>query len=197
MLHPPRAMNVRRMAATCAVVLVSLAACTAAAHHRDPASPSTHSSQTSVGQLGPGDGYIPDGQSLSPFDSKLPAVVNLDPTLRAAIQHAATDAAADGVTMVMNSGWRSKRYQQSLLDAAITTYGSRLEARKFVNTPAKSTHVRGKAVDVGPTDADSWLSQHGAAYGLCQIYGNEMWHYEVAVRPGGTCPAPISDASAG
>ena len=27
--------------------------------------------------------------------------------------------------------------------------------------------------------ATAWLSEHGAAYGLCQIYGNEPWHYEL------------------
>ena len=38
--------------------------------------------------------------------------------------------------------------------------------------------------------AAAWLSARGAAYGLCQIYGNEPWHYELrpaAVEHG--CPA--------
>lgn len=142
------------------------------------------------------DGYIVDGETLSPFDDH-PAILNLDPDLRPAIRHAATDAKADGVEMVINSGWRSKRYQQSLLDEAIVTYGSEKEARKWVNTPEKSTHVTGDAVDVGYTDADYWLIQHGSDYGLCQIYANEIWHFELAVEPGDTCPAPISDATAG
>ena len=37
----------------------------------------------------------------------------------------------------------------------------------------------GDAVDIGPLDATAWLSEHGADYGLCQIYGNEPWHYEL------------------
>jgi zinc D-Ala-D-Ala carboxypeptidase len=49
-------------------------------------------------------------------------------------------------------------------------------------------------VDVLPTRADDWLIQHGDAYGLCQSYANEMWHFELSVAPGGTCPAPASDA---
>ena len=39
-----------------------------------------------------------------------------------------------------------------------------------------------------------WLSEHGAAYGLCQIYDNEPWHYELrpeAVEYG--CPATYAD----
>ena len=63
--------------------------------------------------------------------------------------------------------------------------------------PAESSHVTGDAVDVGPTDADSWLSQHGSEYGLCQIYANEPWHFELATVPGGTCPAMTSNAAGG
>ena len=64
-----------------------------------------------------------------------------------------------------------------------------------MNTPERSTHVRGLAVDVGPTDAAYWLIQHGAEYGLCQIYANEIWHFERVVRPGGTCPPLLPDAT--
>lgn len=143
------------------------------------------------------DGYIADGEELSPFATDYPAVGNLAPDLLAAVQHAATDAARDGVDLMITSGWRSARYQQALLDAAIAQYGSEAEARRWVNTPAKSTHVTGKAVDIGPTAADLWLRQHGNRYGLCQIYANEPWHYELATEPGGICPPPLADASAG
>jgi hypothetical protein len=54
--------------------------------------------------------------------------------------------------------------------------------------------VSGDAVDIGPADATQWLSAHGAAYGLCQIYGNEPWHYELrpeAIADG--CPPTYSD----
>jgi zinc D-Ala-D-Ala carboxypeptidase len=143
------------------------------------------------------DGYIADGEGLSPFATDYPAVGNLAPELLAAVQHASTDAARDGVGLIITSGWRSVRYQQSLLDAAIAQYGSEAEARRWVNTPEKSTHVTGKAVDIGPTAADLWLRQHGNQYGLCQIYTNELWHYELATEPGGICPRLIADASAG
>jgi hypothetical protein len=56
-------------------------------------------------------------------------------------------------------------------------------------------HVTGKAVDVGPTDAAYWLAQHGARYGLCQIYANEIWHFERVIEPGETCPEQLPDAS--
>jgi hypothetical protein len=47
-----------------------------------------------------------------------------------------------------------------------------------VATPDTSAHVSGDAVDIAPFDATAWLSEHGAEYGLCQIYSNEPWHYE-------------------
>lgn len=151
----------------------------------------------SEADLGTEDGYIPDGESVSPYADDLPTIANLDLDLRNALQRAAADAAADGVDMLVTDGWRSERYQQLLLDNAIRNYLSEEEARKWVKTPEESTHVQGLAVDIGPTDADSWLSQHGSDYGLCQTYGNEMWHFELAVRPGEMCPAPLNDASAG
>jgi hypothetical protein len=54
--------------------------------------------------------------------------------------------------------------------------------------------VSGDAVDIGPFDATAWLSEHGAHYGLCQIYRNESWHYEL--RPEATsrgCPRMYAD----
>jgi D-alanyl-D-alanine carboxypeptidase len=54
--------------------------------------------------------------------------------------------------------------------------------------------VTGDAVDIGPADARAWLAADGAAYGLCQIYRNEPWHYElrrVAIEHG--CPAMYAD----
>jgi LAS superfamily LD-carboxypeptidase LdcB len=63
-----------------------------------------------------------------------------------------------------------------------------------VATPNKSAHVSGDAVDIGPSGAAAWLSEHGAEYGLCQIYGNEPWHYELrpeAIDHG--CPPMYAD----
>ncbi|GAB2451696.1 hypothetical protein HD599_002469 [Conyzicola lurida] len=147
--------------------------------------------------LGVDDGFIESGGSVSPFADELPAIANLEPALRAAMQDAATAAIADGVEFVVTSGWRSAAYQQLLFDDAVRNYASEEIARQFVLGPERSKHVTGEAVDIGRTDANSWLSQHGADYGLCQTYANEMWHFELATTPGGECPAQLSDASAG
>jgi D-alanyl-D-alanine carboxypeptidase len=144
--------------------------------------------------IGVDDGFIENAESISPFADDLPSIANLEPELRSAMQNAATDAIADGVPFVITSGWRSAAYQQHLLDDAVHEYGSVEAAGEFVLPPEESKHVTGEAVDVGYTDANSWLSQHGDDYGLCQIYANEMWHFELATNPGGECPAQLPNA---
>lgn len=145
--------------------------------------------------VGSADGQIAEVERVSPLDDHHPAVTNLDPALRDAIRAAATAAAQDGVEMWVTSGWRTPRLQQQLLDAATIHYASLEEALKWVDTPERSTHVIGKGVDIGPTDADSWLSQHGNNFGLCQTFANEMWHFELAVAPGEVCPSPALHAA--
>jgi hypothetical protein len=129
------------------------------------------------GALGEADGAVPDGTTV--FDDRVAGVGNLDPGLLGALRRAATDAAAAGVTLVVDSGWRSAAYQQQLLDDAISRYGSEGEAARWVASPKSSAHVSGDAVDLGPSSATAWLSEHGAAYGLCRTYGNEPWHFEL------------------
>jgi zinc D-Ala-D-Ala carboxypeptidase len=128
------------------------------------------------GALGEADGAVPDGTTV--FDDEIPGVANLDPDLLGALRQAATDAADDGVEFFVDSGWRSPEYQNQLLREAVSEYGSEEEAARWVATAETSAHVSGDAVDIGP-DATAWLSEHGAEYGLCQIYGNEPWHYEL------------------
>ena len=142
--------------------------------------------------LGEADGALPKGTPV--FDDEVPGVANLDPALLGALRQSATAALSDGVVFVVDSGWRSPAYQEHLFDEAVSEYGSEREAARWVATPTTSAHVSGDAVDIGPRDAAAWLSDHGAAYGLCQIYGNEPWHFELrpeAVDRG--CPLMYAD----
>jgi zinc D-Ala-D-Ala carboxypeptidase len=141
---------------------------------------------------GEADGAVPDG--VTAFDDETPAVANLDPDLLGALRQAAADAADDEVEIFVNSGWRSPEYQEQLLREAISEYGSEEEASRWVATPDTSAHVSGDAADIAPSDAAAWLSEHGAGYGLCQIYSNEPWHYELrleALEDG--CPPMYGD----
>jgi hypothetical protein len=138
-------------------------------------------------------GAVPEGTTV--FDDRVPGVAALDPDLLDALRRAAAYAADDGVRFVVDSGRRSPAYQERLLDEAIARYGSRAEAARWVATPSTSAHVSGDAIDLG-AEAAEWLSRHGAGYGLCPVYGNEPWHYEL--RPeaiGSGCPPPYADPS--
>jgi D-alanyl-D-alanine carboxypeptidase len=186
-------------------VLVAIVAIAAALGSKSPApSLSTASSPSSAtppversggeqrGALGEAGGAVPDGTGV--FDDEVPGVANLDPALLGALRQAATAAADEGVEFVVDSGWRSPEYQKRLLDQAVQKYGSAAKAARWVAAPNRSAHVSGHAVDIGPSAAAAWLSAHGAAYGLCQIYGNEAWHYELrpeAIDHG--CPSMYAD----
>jgi zinc D-Ala-D-Ala carboxypeptidase len=188
-----------------AALLAVLGAVAALIGHRSPPpipSPTTLARQLTVaagdhfhrepgsGALGTAGGALPDDASV--FDDHYPGITRLHPDLLSALRRAATDAGA--IRFVVNSGWRSPAYEDELRREAVARYGSEQEAARWVATGTTSQHVSGDAVDVGPTAADSWLAQHGAAYGLCQIYANEPWHYEL--RDGAAthgCPQMYAD----
>lgn len=131
---------------------------------------------------------------MTPFDDDVAAVAHLDPDLLDSLRRAATAATRAGITLVINSGWRSPEYQEQLLHDAVATYGSADEAARWVATAETSPHVQGDAVDIGSYDAVTWLAENGATYGLCQIYDNEAWHFELrstAVSTG--CPRKYFD----
>lgn len=192
------------MLGTLAVGLVVLTAGIIGAFVAQSASSSAHSlsglphgdlareTSEADGAVTEADGVLPDGVTV--FDDRYPGVANLEPDLLRALRDAATDAADDGLEFSITSGWRSSEYQDQLLVEAVSVYGSEAEAARWVATADTSAHVSGAAVDIGTVDAMTWLSEYGAEYGLCQIYGNEPWHYELnpqAVARG--CPPVYAD----
>jgi LAS superfamily LD-carboxypeptidase LdcB len=133
-------------------------------------------------------------RGLRVFERESPTITNLDPDLRRALRQAARDAAKYKVEIVVNSGWRSPDYQERLFRQAVSQYGSKAKASRWVATASTSSHVSGHAVDIGPSRATAWLAKHGAKYRLCQIYRNEPWHYELrpeAIDSG--CPTMFAD----
>jgi D-alanyl-D-alanine carboxypeptidase len=188
-----RRIRIRRIRVAC--LLVAIAAVAAAFGYQSAASSSsTAAAPIDVprsehrGAPGEAESAVPD------FDDANPGVANLDPDLLGALRQAAADAAGDGVELFVESGWRSPEYQEQLFQEAVSKYGSEEEAARWVAAPNASAHVSGDAVDIGPSDARAWLSEHGAEHGLCQIYGNEPWHYELrpqAVDHG--CPPVYAD----
>ena len=142
-----------------------------------------------------GTGGKPRFRAAVHLPSSEASIRRVDPDLRAAFTSAAYDARVDGVTLVVNSGWRSRAHQERLFDEAVQEYGSEEAAHRFVATPDASAHVTGDALDIGPREGAAWLGIHGSAYGLCQVFANEAWHFELATSPGGTCPEMLPDSS--
>ena len=135
-----------------------------------------------------GTGMEAELEGVTAFDD-IPAVTRIDPELLRALQKATTDAAHEDVTVEVTSGWRSPEYQDRLLEEAVTKYGSREEAARWVASSKTSAHVSGDAVDIGGFEAMLWMKTNGPAYGLCQIYDNEPWHFELRPEaPTQGCP---------
>ncbi|MER5303058.1 M15 family metallopeptidase [Streptomyces lasiicapitis] len=186
------------LTAVIAVIIVALThqsqkASSSASGPPSSAGPPSHSGQGDRrGALGEDDSVVPDGVTV--FNDAIPGVTKLDPGLLKALRQAATAAADDGVEFYVNSGRRSPEYQDRLLREAVSKYGSEDEAARWVATASTSPHVSGDAVDIGRTDATEWLSEHGAEYGLCQIYRNEPWHYELRTEAiDRDCPRMYAD----
>nr|WP_232541371.1 M15 family metallopeptidase [Nocardia bovistercoris] len=133
-----------------------------------------------------------DQREVQPF---APGTDGLSAPLALAYTLAEDTAHSEGVPLRINSGYRTHAEQQALWEDGIATYGSPEAARRWVLPPEESTHVAGKAIDVGPQEGASWLEARGSRWGLCRTYLNEWWHFEVATVPGTKCPAPRPDAS--
>lgn len=141
-------------------------------------------------------GYLADGETLTAFDVTNPVVGRLNPALLSAVQEATHAAAAEGIEVLINSGWRSRGFQQRLFEDGVRSYGSVELAEQFVASPDVSLHVTGDAVDVGGPGAAAWMSRNGPRFGLCQVYANELWHYELSADDSGRCP-PMKPNAAG
>ncbi|WP_460724033.1 M15 family metallopeptidase [Nocardia heshunensis] len=141
------------------------------------------------------------GQATSPLAHRgMPTFIagtteGLDPGLAAAYNAAAAAANAAGVSLWITSGYRTWAEQEALWEDGIQTYGSPEAARRWVLPPNESTHVTGQAIDVGPREGAQWLEDNGDHWGLCRMYDNEWWHFELATYPDGPQPARLPDAS--
>ncbi|WP_426519041.1 M15 family metallopeptidase [Diaminobutyricibacter sp. McL0618] len=165
---------------------ISLAGCGAGSEL-----PATVQDATSTAQLSDADGYISTGDAL-PLTSDKPAIAKLNPALLAALRSADRAAGAErGIAITIAEGWRSERYQDLLFERAVQKYGSEEEAPKWAKRGTDSAHVTGRAVDVATADAMDFLNRFGSRWGLCQVYANEIWHFEMLTTAGGTCP-PMS-----
>ena len=139
--------------------------------------------------LGLADGAVPDGVTV--FDDEVPAVANLDAAFLAALRRAASDAGGDGVQLHVNSGWRSRAYQEQLLREAVSEYGSEEEAARWVSTPDTSLHVSGDAIDIGGAGATPGCPTTAPATGCARSTTTSPGTSSCAPTPSTTAARPV------
>jgi len=103
------------------------------------------------------------------------------PDVAAAYDRMAAAAAADGVTLIVVSGFRSDAEQAELFAAHPDP--------KWVAPPGTSLHRCATELDLGPESAYGWLAANAGRFGFLQRYSWESWHFGFTAGP-----APCSEA---
>ena len=103
------------------------------------------------------------------------------PDVAAAFDAMEKAAAAAGIDLVVNSGFRSDAEQATLFAAHPDP--------RWVAPPGHSLHRCATELDLGPEPAYGWLAEHATEFGFVQRYSWEPWHYGFAAGP-----APCSEA---
>ncbi len=97
------------------------------------------------------------------------------PDVAAAFDRMAAAASSAGVTLAINSGFRSDAEQAALFAA---NPDPRMVAR-----PGTSLHRCGTELDLGPSSAYGWLAANAGRFGFVQRYSWEAWHYGFTAGP--------------
>jgi hypothetical protein len=91
------------------------------------------------------------------------------PDVAAAFDRMAAAAAGAGMSLVVNSGFRSDAEQAALFAAHPDP--------TWVAPPGQSLHRCATELDLGPEGAYGWLAANATRFGFVQRYSWEPWHY--------------------
>ena len=97
------------------------------------------------------------------------------PDVAAAFDRMALAAARDGVTLAINSGYRSDAEQAALFAANPDP--------RWVAPPGQSLHRCGTELDLGPPSAYGWLAANAGRFGFLKRYSWEPWHFGFVAGP--------------
>jgi hypothetical protein len=103
------------------------------------------------------------------------------PDVGAAFDRMAAAASGAGLSLVVNSGFRSDAEQAALFAAHPDP--------TWVAPPGRSLHRCATELDLGPETAYGWLAANASRFGFVQRYSWEAWHYGFTAGP-----APCSAA---
>jgi hypothetical protein len=91
-------------------------------------------------------------------------------------------ARRDGVTLVINSGYRSDAEQAKLFAQHPDPH--------WVAPPGHWLHRYGTELDLGPPSAYGWLARNAGRFHFVRRYEWEPWHYGYGINPRSAPPAP-------
>ncbi|HEX7278601.1 MAG TPA: D-alanyl-D-alanine carboxypeptidase family protein [Solirubrobacterales bacterium] len=97
------------------------------------------------------------------------------PDVAAAYDQMAVAARADGIVLLVVSGFRSDAEQAELFAAHPDP--------TWVAPPGQSLHRCATELDLGPSSAYGWLASNATRFGFVQRYSWEAWHYGFSSGP--------------
>jgi hypothetical protein len=98
-------------------------------------------------------------------------------------------AQADGLALLITSGYRSDAEQAILF--------ARHPDPRWVAPPGRSLHRLGTELDLGPPAAHAWLADHAEHFHFAQRYSWEPWHYGYTLNAHSTPAAAHADGEGG
>jgi hypothetical protein len=111
------------------------------------------------------------------------------PDVAMAFDRMAAAARADGVGLIVVSGFRSDAEQAVLF--------ARHPDPRWVAPPGRSLHRYGTELDLGPRSAYGWLAANAKRFGFIQRYSWEAWHYGFIHNARSTRREPATAAASG
>jgi hypothetical protein len=97
-------------------------------------------------------------------------------------------ARADGIALVITSGFRS--------DAEQAILWARRPDPKWVARPGTSLHRNGTELDLGPPSAYAWLAANATRFHFLKRYAWEPWHFGYTLNPASTPRKAAAGAAA-
>jgi hypothetical protein len=97
------------------------------------------------------------------------------PDVAAAFDRMAAAASAAGISLIVNSAFRSDAEQAALFAAHPDP--------RWVAPPGQSLHRCATELDLGPEIAYGWLAANAGRFGFVQRYSWEAWHYGFDAGP--------------
>jgi Transglycosylase SLT domain/D-alanyl-D-alanine carboxypeptidase len=111
------------------------------------------------------------------------------PDVAAAFDRMSAAAARAGISLIVNSAFRSDAEQAALFAAHPDP--------TWVAPPGHSLHRCATELDLGPETAYGWLAANAGNFGFVQRYSWEAWHYGFTAGPAPCSPAGNTVAAAG